>query len=219
MSRKLNANIEKQLRRIDGREQRISDQYYARDAQIRQNYNISDDADFGDYENYTDDMWNYCATSEQHYAEYEYEIRRMNAARAAKMLIGYNIAHRGKKLHQSTIIKRAQKLGADGEFIINQMHASQSISRIVNAHPYLHSELHKYGVTLLDRNHLNFVMTRLSNLYHERDESGYISLEHARLLGKRINKQEKTLSLFHATLRNQYLVRHAAIENQRDMPF
>lgn len=110
----------------------------------------------------------------------------LNAKRAANLLIGYNIARRGKKLHASKIEKQLKKIPAPhAEIIQTAMSASNftSPSPASFKFPHLHSELYKkYGVLLLDEKYykyLIFLIERgpftvnrktyaLTNLFHKK---------------------------------------------------
>ncbi len=93
---------------------------------------------------------------------WNYTIDKLYARRTALLLIGYNIAHRGKKLHQATIIRRAKKLGADGEYILDKLQNPTGTR-------FYASDLHailatEFNVTLLDAQQLKHLM----NLRHDR---------------------------------------------------
>ena len=112
-----------------------------------------------------------------------WQTERLGAERAALLLIGYNIARRGKPLHEKTVLKKTQKLGLDGYIMRRQIQ-----------HPcitdyHLYDALKKRGITLLDTNSFRMIMARLDELnparYSDRRE---------------IDRYEKQLNMFHKSL-------------------
>ena len=98
-------------------------------------------------------------------AEYEIKQSILDAKRVAELLIGYNIAHRGKKLHPSKITKKLSKLPeAHAETIYYAINNDHFNSPVLTAQPYLHSILQKkYGVLLLDKKYFEYLHALLNN--------------------------------------------------------
>jgi len=122
------------------------------------NFNAEDLLDRPEYYEYLEDLG-------QVLAEYEIKQSILNAKRVAEILIGYNIAHRGKKLHPSKITKKLSKLPeAHAETIYYAINDDHFNSPVLTAQPYLHSILQKkYGVLLLDEKYFEYLHALLNN--------------------------------------------------------
>ncbi len=122
------------------------------------NFNAEDLLDCPEYYEYREDLG-------QLLAEYEIKQSILNAKRVAELLIGYNIAHRGKKLHPSKITKKLSKLPeTHAEIIYYAINDDHFNSPVLTAQPYLHSILQKkYGVLLLDKKYFEYLHALLNN--------------------------------------------------------
>ena len=122
------------------------------------NFNAEDLLNCPEYYEYLEDLG-------QLLAEYEIKQSILDAKRVAELLIGYNIAHRGKKLHPSKITKKLSKLPeAHAETIYYTINDDHFNSPVLTAQPYLHSILRKkYGVLLLDEKYFEYLHALLNN--------------------------------------------------------
>lgn len=122
------------------------------------NFNAEDLLDRPEYYEYLEDLG-------QFLAEYEIKQSILNAKRVAELLIGYNIAHRGKKLYPSAITKKLNKLPeVHAETIYYAINDDHFNSPVLTAQPYLHSILQKkYGVLLLDEKYFGYLHALLNN--------------------------------------------------------
>lgn len=122
------------------------------------NFNAEDLLNCPEYYEYLEDLG-------QLLAEYEIKQSILNAKRVTELLIGYNIAHRGKKLHPSKITKKLSKLPeAHAETIYYTINDDHFNSPVLTAQPYLHSILQKkYGVLLLDEKYFEYLHALLNN--------------------------------------------------------
>lgn len=122
------------------------------------NFNADDLLDNPDYYYYTEEL-------AQSLAEYEKEQSILNAKRVAELIIGYNIAHRGKKLHPATVMRKIKKIPeTHAELIYSTITNDRFNSPALIDRPYLHSVLHdKYGVLLLDEKYFGYLYAILNN--------------------------------------------------------
>ncbi len=213
--KKLNQKMQKYIARIDQKIRHAENAFYAKNADLRVHYNMDEIEELSEEEQREEmDWWNYMSWFSEYSADLDVQRFRLDAERAAAMLIGYNIARRGKKLHEKTVMDKTAKLGEDGEFIRWAMSISRFGSCFVTDHPYLHSALAKYGVTLLDANYLDHLQRRLTNMTTQRDNIIKANPDYTpRQLNNRIDKCEKTIKLFHKTLVKQVAIRRAATTN------
>lgn len=150
----MNSRIALQIQKIDYAIGKIEQDYKLADAELQKKFGIKDQHFDYNYESWTDADWEY----QEHHAEIYYKMQTqtdtLNAKKAVKMLLGYNIAHRGKPLHECAILKKLKKLNsAESDFIRSQMEQSVSFNMILGQDAHLHQELYKYGITLFDFNH------------------------------------------------------------------
>ena len=122
------------------------------------NFNADDLLDNPDYYYYTEELV-------QSLAEYEKKQSILNAKRVAELIIGYNIAHRGKKLHPATIMRKIKKIPeTHAELIYSTITNDRFNSPTLIDGPYLHSVLHdKYGVLLLDEKYFGYLYAILND--------------------------------------------------------
>lgn len=225
--KKLTPKTQKYLAKIDAQINRANEEFYAQEAKIRIRYNMDKIEDLDeDEQREHDEWWEYMSWFSEYSADHEIQTNKLYAQRAAAMLIGYNIAHRGKKLHEKTLLKKTAKMGDDGAFIRAQMHCSRFDSCFVTDRPYLHQALLKnYGVTLLDSNYLDYLETNLIDMVFTRDivakeYPNKFSPDAIKRLNNRIDKYERTLNLFHKTMVHQGFIRNTAAKNFNDeIPF
>lgn len=192
--KKLKSSISHRIKNIDVQIARLRCEYNIRDNNLQNMYGITDKHFDYDYDNWTDNNFEYAEEQAQLFHDYDFNASKLNAKKATLMLIGYNIAHRNKPLHESVVLKKTKKLGPDGEFIRNQL--TRICNPMIFSFPHLHMELNKYGVTLLDYNYYNMLINRMEHLVHF-DIPQNIKDQH-------LNKYETLLNLFNAQIRNKY---------------
>ncbi len=225
--KKLSPKTQKYIATIDEKIRRTDNNFYTKVKDLRVQYHMDEIDDLPeDEQREHDDWWNYMSWFSEYSADHGIQTSRLRAERAAALLIGYNIAHRGKKLHEKTLLKKTEKLGEDGDFIRWQMRMSNFNSPFADSRPYLHQALIKqYGVTLLDSNYLDHLESKLIDMVYKRDivikeAPELFSEEYKKRLAKRIDKYERTLNLFHKTMVHQGFIRNTAAKNFNDeIPF
>ena len=156
------------------------------------NLNADDLLDRPEYYEYLEDLG-------QFLAEYEIKQSILNAKRVAELLIGYNIAHRGKKLHPSKITKKLSKLPeAYAETIYHAINDSNFNSPVLTSQPYLHSVLYeKYGVLLLDTKYFEYLhallkKTRIQLSQKQREKIfAKLKLFHSATVKSYLNNKQK----------------------------
>ncbi len=142
------------------------------------------------YRNYTD-------------GEFHHLLNTLSARRAALLLIGYNIAHRGKKLHERTIRTRASRLGDNGDFIISELENNARTDQHIT---YLCSALREYDITLLDKHQLDNIAAQRNIYYDALGPYGGTTAHGRRMAIRRIAKCNKQIALFHKQLTSNYQV-------------
>lgn len=192
--KKLKSNITHRIKNIDLQIAKLKDDFLILDNALQHLYGITDAHFDYDYDNWTDNDYEYDNELAKLYHDYDYGANKLNAKKAAAMLIGYNIARRGKLLHESAVLKKVEKLGPDGEFIRHQM--THICNPMIFSFPHLHMELGKYGVTLLDYNYFITLINRMK-LLEQSDMPQHIKEQ-------RLNRYETRLKLFNAQIQNKY---------------
>lgn len=193
---KLKPRFLKQIQRIDAQIASAHHDFDFHKSKLQQMFGITDAHFDYDYDNWTDDDLNYDeAISELGY-EYEYDFRRLNAQKATILLFAYNIARRGKRLHESVVLKKTRKLGADGEFIRKQMQDFCAPQMLLCAQPHLHAALHRNKVLLLDSNNYRMLNDIVENI--ERSNLP----RHIKM--RRIENCAKIMKLHNAQIRKKY---------------
>lgn len=180
---KLKPSIKTKINAIEAHLNMLSKKYDSLVNFFIKSYDIDlDKDDLADNENY----YEYREWQGQAFANMVAQAEKLNAERAALMLIGYNIARRGKPLHESQIIKKTAKLShVDREFILYQMRQSTGATPVLTTGPHLHRALKRHGITLLDTNAFMMIMNRLDRL------NAYENVRR-----RKIDKYEKQLKKF-----------------------
>jgi len=109
-----------------------------------------------DLSKWTMDDYNHAADELNKLEQYVNQGNFLNARKIVLSMIGYNIAHRGKKLHPTTAIKKLEKLGTTGAKLKHDFEHSDP--DIISA------EFKQYGITLLDENHCSKINKQLGHL-------------------------------------------------------
>ncbi|MDR1697046.1 MAG: hypothetical protein LBR41_02375, partial [Rickettsiales bacterium] len=99
MGKKLNTKIQKQINRIDTQIETITNNYEIKRLEIEDRFPDATQSSFID--EWNDSDWEMGCHIEEIYADYDYNMQKLTAKKNALLLIGYHIARRGKKLHQS----------------------------------------------------------------------------------------------------------------------
>ena len=188
--KKLKPSIKKKIAKIDVQLEAQLRAYFLYLEKLAEKYNIDfDNPNYMDSENY----YEYLEYHAEAMFKKDTTISKLNGERAALLLIGYNIARRGKPLHEAKVLKEAAKLDKrkdlrialdDGFFIRNQLYTPTPTSA-----SYLHIALKKRGIKLLDTNAFRMIMANLDNLN---------ARQHAHR--NLIDKYEKHLHMFHKSI-------------------
>lgn len=189
-------HITDQIQKLDARISELRTDFAFHDQALRNLYSITDEHFEYDYGTWSENDYEYTELVSELKYETDYKISKLNAHKAAVMLIGYNIARRGKPLHESVVLKKTRKLGADGEFIRNQMTPVRTPRRLLAALPYLHTALEQYGIILLDSNRYKLLIQDM-----ERVVASDIPQDKKERL---INKYATQLKLFNVQIRKDY---------------
>lgn len=194
---KMNQKIAQQIQKIDAQITALGTQYEIKDTILRNQYCIEHTPE--NIESWSENDWEYCEHRAELFYELDYQTSKLNAQKAADMLIGYNIARRGKPLHESAVLKKTAKLGADGQFIREQMMSSRNSPMLLAVKSYLHTALKKYRITLFDSNYFQIIldaMNRLSMTDMAPEKKDKI-----------FNKYAVQLNLFHSAIHNKFAIR------------
>ena len=182
--KKLKPQVRNQIANIESQMQEISDNYETLHAFLVKRMNIDlqnpdvDSENWAEYTKWHDQaLRNLTLRSDELWAKY-----------AALLLIGHNIARRGKPLHEKTVLKKIRKLGDNGAAIRRGMYPV-----MFNPECGLYAELKKRGITLFDGNAYHMTMTQLDNLNDEKAHKD-----------SQITKYEKHLQMFHQSVKDQY---------------
>ncbi|MBR6838592.1 MAG: hypothetical protein IKM94_03435 [Alphaproteobacteria bacterium] len=149
-------------------------------------YNLEEEPDPTKQNDWTDDEWEYACDTEQHYSQKERQQCIIEAKAATYFLIATNIARRGKPLHPDTAKRKLQKYGDDGKNVARIIERAV-VPQVLNAEPYIHRELYKYGITLMDTTMYHFCIAQI-NRYKQYGKYGEKHLQHYINFSKRFHK-------------------------------
>lgn len=202
----LKPELQNKVSKIDFEIQNLQQSYDIKNENLKQQMGITDSYFDCNFDKWTDNDWNYSLIMEQELADTDYKINRLNAKKAAILLIGLHIARRGKPLHQNTAFKKLEKLGETGNWLKSQIENSYSLHGVINAHAYLHSELKRtYNVILLDENlfisiHGKIEKSPIAKFDHQ-------SSKNNKGIDNNILKLKKILKLFNGSVTKNLAIR------------
>ena len=209
--------IEKKIRKLDAQMAVLDAEHRKESDALLLTYGITDDNHIidCDFDEWTDSDWNYACDSEHQFADYNYNLQKLEAAKSVQIMLGHNIARRGKKLHAATAFKKLEKLGDTGKRIKHQIESSYNIDCIVNAVPYMHIELRKYGITLLDVNYYDMLNAKMIKLQIYSVMKTAIGSPERKRADNAIKKLTTQMQLFNQSVINEIISR----KQQNDMAF
>lgn len=164
---------------------RLQQQYEAYCDEALPAYNLEEAPD-PTKSGWTDDEWEYACDTEQHYSQIERQQCIIEAKIATYFLIATNIARRGKPLHPDTAKRKLKKYDDDGKNVARIIERAV-VPQVLNAEPYIHRELYKHGITLMDITELDFCMRQIHR-YKQYGKYGEKRLQHYINFSKKFHK-------------------------------
>ena len=150
--KKLNHKDIIKISKIDNRIAQLDIDINNADTRLRQAHSMS----HSHYIRWTKMDWDRNIHELDELEQYTDKQTSLNARKIVLSMIGYNIAHRGKKLHPTTAIKKLEKLGTTGAILKYDFeHFDPDI---------ISAEFKQYGITLLDENHCSKINKQLGHL-------------------------------------------------------
>lgn len=154
----------KNLESLESRLKKLERDYATLFVNCMDVYEISDEHFDYDYDNWTEDDYEFAEEFAELHAELESKSHIISAKWAADFLVVANIARRGKLLHPDSAKRKLQKYGANGQKVI-YMIDKPVVPCVINAEPYLARELyHKYNITLMDKNLADWTESKITEL-------------------------------------------------------
>lgn len=150
--------IIQQIQQIDKTVQAEEQTYETQHANLRAQYNITDEQYAGDAP-WDEAQYEYIQPASQMLSDHLARKAALNHKKAALVLLAHDIAHCGQPLRVETIKRNLNKLGKYAKFITGELSRPIETLHIDDSGDSLHTELKKHGIVLVDTDLLSNLRT------------------------------------------------------------